>query len=209
MAFDGIGTGVSSWTEAFHQYQEEVMTKIKKGAAQESVAVGSESYTQSEWKKVMESIDQQIEDIKEEQTERFEKQERDAEAQRIYEAAALGKANPIENIRAAEKVPYGYLAKDGTIEYNGVTFVCDELTNSICLGDVSDEKNTLIIPLEGGGCLKVNRDNLDELQNAIGMFSPEDINRILRAIAQDNKVREKQEEVEEIKNAEAVEEDQE
>lgn len=208
MAFDGIGTGMSSWTEAFHQYQDEVMTKIKKGATQESVTVGSQSFTQSEWKKVMEGIDQQIEDIKEEQKNRFEKQEREAEAQKIYEAAAAGKTNPVENLREKAKVPYEYLAKDGMIEYNGVVFVCDETTNSICLGDVSDKEKTLIIPLEGGGCLKVNRDNLDELQNAISMFSPEDINRILRAIAQDNRVREKMQEVEETKNGEAVEQDQ-
>lgn len=208
MAFDGIGTGMSSWTEAFHQYQDEVMTKIKKGATQESVTVGSQSFTQSEWKKVMEGIDQQIEDIREEQKNRFEKQEREAEAQKIYEAAAVGKTNPVENLREKAKVPYEHLAKDGMIEYNGVVFICDETTNSICLGDVSDKENTLVIPLEGGGCLKVNRDNLDELQNAISMFSPEDINRILRAIAQDNRVREKLQEVEETKNGEAVEQDQ-
>lgn len=208
MAFDSIGTGMSSWTEAFHQYQDEVMTKIKKGATQESVTVGSQSFTQSEWKKVMEGIDQQIEDIREEQKNRFEKQEREAEAQKIYEAAAAGKTNPVENLREKAKVPYEHLAKDGMIEYNGVVFVCDETTNSICLGDVSDKENTLVIPLENGGCLKVNRDNLDELQNAIGMFSPEDINRILRAIAQDNRVREKMQEVEETKNGEAVEQDQ-
>lgn len=208
MAFDGIGTGMSSWTEAFHQYQDEVMTKIKKGATQESVTIGSQSFTQSEWKKVMEGIDQQIEDIREEQKNRFEKQEREAEAQKIYEAAAAGKPNPVENLSEKAKVPYEHLAKDGMIEYNGVVFICDETTNSICLGDVSDKENTLVIPLEGGGCLKVNRDNLDELQNAIGMFSPEDINRILRAIAQDNRVREKMQEVEETKNGEAVEQDQ-
>lgn len=208
MAFDSIGTGMSSWTEAFHQYQDEVMTKIKKGATQESVTIGSQSFTQSEWKKVMEGIDQQIEDIREEQKNRFEKQEREAEAQKIYEAAAAGKTNPVENLREKAKVPYEHLAKDGMIEYNGVVFVCDETTNSICLGDVSDKENTLVIPLENGGCLKVNRDNLDELQNAIGMFSPEDINRILRAIAQDNRVREKMQEVEETKNGKAMEQDQ-
>lgn len=208
MAFDSIGTGMSSWTEAFHQYQDEVMTKIKKGATQESVTIGSQSFTQSEWKKVMEGIDQQIEDIREEQKNRFEKQEREAEAQKIYEAAAAGKTNPVENLREKAKVPYEHLAKDGMIEYNGVVFICDETTNSICLGDVSDKENTLVIPLEGGGCLKVNRDNLDELQNAIGMFSPEDINRILRAIAQDNRVREKMQEVEETKNGKAMEQDQ-
>ena len=43
------------------------------------------------------------------------------------------------------KCPYGYLAKDGIIQYNGVTFRCDPDTNSICLGDMSD-------PQEGIKC---------------------------------------------------------
>ncbi len=203
MAFDGIGTG--SWTDTFHQYQEEIMTKIKKGETEESIAMGAGSYTQSEWKKVMESIDKQIEDVKEEQKNRFEKQEREAEAAKIYEAAVAAKGNPIETIREAEKVPYGYLAKDGKIEYNGVVFLCDEKTNSICLGDVSDKENTLVIPLSEGGCLRVNRDNLEALQSAIGMFSPEDVNRILRAITQDNKRREMLQELEENKNGSSLE----
>lgn len=188
--------GQGSWQDAFHAYRDDVMTKIKKGATEEAIPTGGGEYTQSEWKKVLGSVDKQLDDIKEEQKERFAKNERKAEAQKIFEAATAGAGSPVDQIRSSEKVPYGYLAKDGLIEYNGVIFVCDEKTNSICLGDVSDAKNTLVIPLAEGGCLKVNRDNLGDLQRAIGMFSPEDVNRILRAIAQDNKAREMQQELE-------------
>lgn len=38
------------------------------------------------------------------------------------------------------------------------------------------------IPLSGGGSLQVNRDNIDALSKAIGMFSPEDVKRILEAL---------------------------
>lgn len=203
MAFEGIGAG--SWTDSFHQYQEEIMIKLKKGETEESIALGAGSFTQTEWKKVLENIDKQQEEVKEEQKNRFEKQEREAEAAKIYEAAVASKGNPVENLRQTYKVPYGYLAEDGVIEYNGVTFVCDERTNSICLGNVDDKANTLIIPLSEGGCLKVNRDNLEELTAAIGMFSPEDINRILRAIAKDNKAREMKQELEANKNGESLE----
>lgn len=118
-----------------------------------------------------------------------------SEAEKIYEAVVAGKRNPLEELRQAPKVPYGYLAKDGVIEYNGVCFVCDEETNSICLGDMTDEEQVLTIPLEGGGCLKVNRANLGQLSDAIGMFSPEDVNRIMRAIAQDGQVQKMKEEI--------------
>lgn len=105
----------------------------------------------------------------------------------------------INTIRsAAPKVPYGYLAKDGVITYNDVQFICDQKTNSICLGDVSDPKKVINIPLSGGGHLKVNRENLGQLSKAIGMFSPEDVNLILRAIHLDTRLQSVQKEVEDL-----------
>lgn len=105
--------------------------------------------------------------------------------------------------KAAEKskAPYSYLATDGIIEYNGVTFVCDEERNRLCLGDVSNSKDCITIPLSEGGSLVVNRDSLGALSSAITMFSPEDIKRILWAIAQDKKVQEMQNEIDEDKNS--------
>lgn len=120
------------------------------------------------------------------------------EAAKICEAALKGGGNLISSIDTAPKVPYGYLARDGVITYNGVQFACDEKTNSICLGDMTDKKQVINIPLSGGGHLKVNRANLGQLSKAIGMFSPEDINRILRAIHLDTKVQSMQKEVEDL-----------
>lgn len=95
------------------------------------------------------------------------------------------------------KVPYGYLAKDGIIDYKGVIFVCDEKHNAIHLGDTSDMKKCIRIPLSKGGCLIVNRENLGDLATAIGMFSPEDVNRILRAIAEDAKIQQMKQQIDE------------
>ncbi len=119
-----------------------------------------------------------------------------SEALKIVQAVMSGGKNPIEELRKAPKVPYEHLAKDGVIDYNGVRFVCDEKTNSICLGDMSDEKNVLNIPLSGGGHLKVNRANLGQLSKAAGMFSPEDLNLIMRAIALDTKLQATEKEIE-------------
>ena len=93
-------------------------------------------------------------------------------------------------IEGKDKVPYGEMAEDGVIEYNGVVFVCDYDHNRLTLGDTSNEKDCINIPLSGGGSLLVNRNNIDALSKAIGMFSPEDVNRILRALAQDKKIQE-------------------
>lgn len=98
------------------------------------------------------------------------------------------------------RAPYSYLADEsGIINYKGVIFQCDDEKNTITLGDMSNPKDVITIPLSEGGCLKVNRDNIGDLAKAIDMFSPEDINRILRALSKDAKAREKLEEIEETK----------
>ena len=198
MTLNNVGQG--SWTDSFHQYQADIIGKIKRGQTEEEIPIGGTSYTQTQWNRVLKGVDKQLKDTKKEQEARAEKRKDRPEAIKVFEAATAGSGSPVEHLREKEKVPYGYLANDGLIEYNGVTFVCDERTNSICLGDVSDKENTLTIPLAGGGCLKVNRANLEQLAAAIGMFSPEDVNRILNAIAQDNRARSMEMELEEEKS---------
>ena len=107
-------------------------------------------------------------------------------------------------IEGKDKVPYGEMAEDGVIEYAGVVFVCDYDHNRLTLGDTSNEKNCINIPLSGGGSLLVNRNNIDALSKAIGMFSPEDVNRILRALARDKKIREMEKELDDMENGDAV-----
>ncbi len=106
-----------------------------------------------------------------------------------------------ERLTGKKGAPYSYLADDsGMIEYNGVVFFCDDEHNTISLGDVSNPKDVITVPLSGGGCLKVNRNNIDDLSKAIGMFCPEDINRILRALAKDAKAQKALQEIEEEKD---------
>ena len=83
-------------------------------------------------------------------------------------------------------------------------FRCDYENNRLCLGDVSNPKNCITVGLERGGCLVFNRENIDDLVKAIDMFSPEDINRIMRAIAQDAKLRQMQVQIEDETSGEAV-----
>lgn len=105
-------------------------------------------------------------------------------------------------VSGERKAPYSYLADDGgAITYNGVTFFCDYEKNRICLGDVSDIKDCICVGLSEGGSLVVNRDNIGNLSKAIGMFSPEDANRIMRAISQDAMCQRKLQEIDETKNS--------
>lgn len=96
--------------------------------------------------------------------------------------------------------PYSYLAKGGIVEYNGVIFTCDYRENALCLGDMTDPKKVLRIGLPSGGSLKVNVDSIGSLQKAASMFSPEDLNAILRAIHEYNHCSKKLNEIEDEEN---------
>lgn len=109
---------------------------------------------------------------------------------------------PFDKFDGKKHAPYYELAdENGIIEYKGTVFVCDDEHGALCLGDMSDESNVLSIPLAGGGTLKVNRNNKADLARAIGMFKPEDVRRIMVALAQDNKVQEMENEIEDEKNS--------
>ena len=124
----------------------------------------------------------------------------------MIEKAGEDKIVGRSEVRVEEKkAPYSFLAKDDgvqkTVSHNGVIFVCDDQNQSLNLGDVSNYENVIIIPLENGGCLKVNRDNLDQLAKAIDLFSPADVGRIMRAIATDTRIQQMKQEIEEQKNS--------
>ena len=108
------------------------------------------------------------------------------------------------HIEGKDKVPYGEMAEDGVIEYNGVTFVCDYEHNRLTLGDTTNKEDCINIPLSGGGSLLVNRDNIDALSKAIGMFRPEDVKRILEALAKDNKIQQMKKELDDMENGDDV-----
>lgn len=178
--------------------KDEIIEKIKNGETEERFQIGGASFTNSEWERLLKKVDKNIEDVKEQQEE--EKQER---LEALYKADTVRRSCLIDKLNGTYKgtVPYGYLAQDGVIHYNGVEFVCDEQSNAICLGDMSNPKEVLTIRLSGGGRLMVNRKNLGELSQAITMFSPEDINLIMRAIADDKKAQEALREIEEDANS--------
>ena len=176
--------------------KNEIAEKLQKGETQENFEIGGSSFTNSEWHKLISKVDSQIDEIKEEQKLRKEKQE---EQQEAYEVAASRTNSMFQKLNGVYKqaCPYEYLAKDGVIEYNGIVFACDTENNAISLGDVSDKSKVITVRLSGGGTLYVNRENIGDLSQAMGMFSPEDVNCILRALADDAKIQKTEEEIEE------------
>lgn len=151
--------------------------------------------TNEEWEALLKKTDVEIESAKE--LSRLHKEEMEEKA----EERAIDRRSRLQSRldgTGQKYVPYSYMAdENGVIEYKGVVFQCDYETGALCLGDMSKESKVLTIPLSEGGCLKVNRDNIGQLASAIGMFSPEDVNRILRAIAQDARVRQAEQELDE------------
>ncbi|MBR5565605.1 MAG: hypothetical protein IKW08_05495 [Roseburia sp.] len=205
-----VGSVQNQAIDLLQQRRSQILEKLKNGDAEEAIVTGGNAFTESVWKKMLEGLDDYLDEVKEEQKIRFEKmdeeqQEKELLQKRLMQKEMMTEAN-IKEVLVARTggtldVPYGYLAKNGVIEYNGVIFVCDEIHNAICLGDMTDESKVLNIPLSEGGCLKVNRDNLNDLAKAISMFSPEDIKRIMEAIATDAKCQQMQQEMDETLNS--------
>ncbi|MDE7184423.1 MAG: hypothetical protein K2O40_08110 [Lachnospiraceae bacterium] len=192
--------------------KNEIEKKLQNGETETTFSIGAGSYTVKEWDKLIDKVDKNLEAVRKEQEQRKEAQEKEAlekntsdqdEFLSILEDSNVRRNYFMEKLNGTYKpaFPYEHLAKNGVISYRGVEFVCDAQKNAICLGDMSNRKDVLTIPLEGGGNLMVNRNSLGLLAKAISMFSPEDINRIMRAIADDNKAREAQEEIEEDTNS--------
>ena len=212
MASNISSTGFSTSEVLFEisNYKSKITQKVLSGETEEIHQIGSNAYTQTAWEKLLNRVDSNLEAVKEEQQERFEKMDKEAELRELYDK--LYYKNAIQKNLDLKKIineqlgiegtfPYSYMSKDGVIEYNGVTFQCDGDNNCIMLGDCSDRKNCINIPLSEGGNLIVNRDNINSLSKAIDMFSPEDVARILKAISLDTKVQQMQEEIEEEKNS--------
>ncbi|MCM1257922.1 MAG: hypothetical protein NC307_08715 [Roseburia sp.] len=212
-----------TFEEALLEFYEFVEERVKNGPPK--IQTGGGEFSIEEWDKLLAEVDGALDAYKEELRERIAKLKAkellssDTEKTALANASDAKDEEEVEGTKApargrdfkrlleGEKAPYSHLANDnGEIIYNGVVFYCDYKKNQITLGDVSDEKNVITVPLADGGCLKVNRDNLGELTKAIGMFSPEDVNRILQAIAQDNMAREMQKEIDDMVNGIGVKE---
>lgn len=181
------------------QFREFVEKRIKEGSPK--ILIGGAEFSKEEWESLLKRIDKDIDAYKEELRERIKKKEEKEALKRASESAAeepdrdtieiAHGSSFLARMSGKIKAPYSYLAdENGFVNYKGVIFVCDDKKQQISLGDISNPKDVLTIPLAKGGCLKVNRNCLDDLATAIRMFSPEDIGRIMRAIAQDKKVKE-------------------
>lgn len=179
--------GEKTFEEAFLEFYEFVKDRVKNGPPK--IQTGGAEFSIEEWDKLLERVDGVIDAIKEAQEAEAIKKEKEAQEAEVIRRRGIGFAE----VLAGESNRYARMAdQNGDIEYNGVLFHYDSKTKQITLGDVSDKRNVLGVQLSNGVYLKVNRDNLGDLAKAIDMFSPEDINLILRAIAKDNKAREMQ-----------------
>ncbi|MEZ3429228.1 MAG: hypothetical protein K1W36_02925 [Lachnospiraceae bacterium] len=196
--------------ECISSRKSEIAEKIKNGETEPTFSIGSATFTVKEWNKLLDKVDKNNEEVRLEQERRKEALEKEAlEKKKGTDSLYLDMHSEstkrnyyLEKLTGTYRTcPYDNLAQNGVISYKGVDFVCDYEKNAICLGDMSNSKDVLTIPLEDGGSLMVNRNNLGDLAQAISMFTPEDINRIMRAIADDNRAQSAQKEIEDDENS--------
>jgi len=191
------------FVKELEEYAEYVQERIEEGP--EKIQIGGACMSIEEWKELLAKVDKYIDEMKASMRKDIERREEEIEEKKLQEKKdeelLMSKVSSLltDRIDNTPKAPYYYMAdENGVIEYNGVVFVCDNEHKALCLGDMSNPDDVLTIPLSKGGTLKVNRNNLGDLAKAITMFSAEDINLIMRAIAQDAKIQKVKKEIDDM-----------
>lgn len=153
-----VGSIQNQAIDLMQQRKSQILEKLKNGDAEEAIVTGGNAFTESVWNKMLEGVDDYLEEVKEEQKVRFAKMDEEQQEKELLQKRLMEK-------------------------------------------EMQDESKVLSIPLTEGGCLKVNRDNISDLAKSISMFSPEDICRIMEAIATDAKYQQMQQEMDETLNS--------
>ena len=212
--FEELGSSNSymnkSIEEAITDFYHFIEDCIKNGDPK--YQTGGSEISVKDWKRLMEYIDDTMEQVREEQ--RLDAEESKEQIARLFEDltsssestsdedSVLEPAPAVRGSRLMDRIegkqaPYSSLAnEDGVIEYNGIILQCDFDNNRLILGDCSNLDNCIRVPLSGGGEFVFNRDQLSNISKIISMFSPEDQNRIMRAISLDKQCRKQLKEIE-------------
>ena len=177
---------IIDYAEILRAKQEEIRDKLNNGETETSFGIGGESYTNKEWNRLMSRFDNTIDEMRESMREEIAKRTGRVEANKVKQSKAVNE--------------YFSMAQDGVINYKGVTFACDYKTNTLTLGDCSNEDNCIRVGLSKGGSFLFNRDEIGSVSDAITMFSPEDRTRIMRAIQMDNMAQKALKEIEDEDN---------
>ena len=81
----------------------EIQNRLQNGQSQDSTTIGGNSFTEDEWKKIIQKMDEYLTEVKQEQKERFEKRDKEKE---IQLALAMN-----ENEKAAKPKPQNIIEK--------------------------------------------------------------------------------------------------
>lgn len=149
--------GGADFKSALRGQIQQLELKVLRGETTPKFAIGGQEFSNDEWKKLINRVDNAID--------------------------SKDNSSIVDYLKDEKKqCPYSGLAKDGIIEYNGVIFTCDYDHNALCLGSMAEGEDIISVNLPSGGTLMINADNIDQISRCAGMFTPEDLNAILRAI---------------------------
>ena len=65
----------------------EIQNRLQNGQSQDSTTIGGNSFTEDEWKKIIQKMDEYLTEVKQEQKERFEKRDKEKEIQQFSDGS--------------------------------------------------------------------------------------------------------------------------
>ncbi len=78
MEINSVNNIAQEAKELIAAQKAQILEKLKKGETEQSIVTGGSSFTESEWRKLIDQIDETLEVTKKEQEERFTKMEEQA-----------------------------------------------------------------------------------------------------------------------------------
>ncbi len=194
------GNGNGYFSQAVADYAARMKPEEKQGEGRPKT-IGE--FSKDEWENLLDKVDNAIEDYKEDLKERkeeaFDKQKKQREAyalgcgenkDRQYEEQVMLDNGSFRTIRFMKvegmESESSTLPEQPDIKDTIEDMVADEAIKKLLY---KGNRAPYSLLADEGGVVKYNGVNIDDLVKAISMFSPEDINRIMRAIAQDAKLK--------------------
>ena len=146
-----VGITTQDAATLMRERSRQIYEKLKSGETEEAIVTGGNAFTETVWNKMLQSVDDYLDQVKEDQQIRFERMDKEKEEvefqlekqekkeqeeisleKRLFERSALQervfsagilKEMLTERSGASLNVPYGYLAKDGIINYDNLKLI--------------------------------------------------------------------------------------
>ena len=146
-----LGSIVNQTIDLLQQRKIESLEKMKNGEAEEAILTGGNAFTETVWNKMLENVDEYLDEVKEEQKIRFakmdeEQEEKERLKKRLIQEEMQAESNMkellLDKAGGTLNVPYGYLVEDAKYQMiQQVNETLEDITQSMTSVTTNQRQN--------------------------------------------------------------------